>query len=424
MLAPEVQRRMEHPALEDATPIEIADEIYDVIGSIDADRLTPSIESLRLGPSIIDASGIRLFNSGIPTVYLDHDGDAFFGSNLDDPAFTSLIIFSNGQDYNNEDFEEGDLLVGDNSPSRANMFWDRSAGKLQFRGGTTMQVEIGTDGSLLAGAGSIVLDASGITVDNNINAPRWKDTNGAIGATIRLRNTNHLVIQTQNAGADIVLSASADMRTHADSDHLFLQNNQGGVIQFFQKLTDASTPTLTFQEDPANANRLQLDLGVAANGAKFTMGGEVEIHAGVNGLETVFNGVGRDIDFRVEGDTRINLLLVNAGTDSVSIDGFFGFAGRSELTIATGVVTATRSFHAIDTQNDDSTDDLDTINGGVQGDILVIRAINSARTVVVKDAVGNIFTAGDFSMDHNQDRLTLMMGEGSNWFELSRSSNA
>jgi hypothetical protein len=69
-------------------------------------------------------------------------------------------------------------------------------------------------------------------------------------------------------------------------------------------------------------------------------------------------------------------------------------AASTELTIASGAVTVTQSRHRIDTQGDASTDDLDTINGG--GDtlnLLIIRAEDAARTVVVTEA-GNIVTGG------------------------------
>ena len=94
----------------------------------------------------------------------------------------------------------------------------------------------------------------------------------------------------------------------------------------------------------------------------------------------------------------------------------------TELTIATGVVTATKSYHTIDTESDAASDDLDTINGGSEGMRLVIRAVNSGRTVVVKDATGNIACAGDFTMDNVEDTMELIY-DGSNWLELSRSGN-
>tara|TARA_R110001606_G_scaffold19827_1_gene72326 strand:+ start:1117 stop:3303 length:2187 start_codon:yes stop_codon:yes gene_type:complete len=95
---------------------------------------------------------------------------------------------------------------------------------------------------------------------------------------------------------------------------------------------------------------------------------------------------------------------------------------RSEKTIVAGVVTATGSFHEIDTQGDAASDDLDTINGGENGMTLIIVAANSARTVVAKDSTGNLRLNGDFSLDHQNDTLTLIYN-GSNWLEVSRSDN-
>ena len=97
---------------------------------------------------------------------------------------------------------------------------------------------------------------------------------------------------------------------------------------------------------------------------------------------------------------------------------------ESELTIATGAVTATSNFHIIDTESDAASDDLDTISGGRVGQILVITAANDARTVVAKDGTGNLDLAGDFSMDNTQDTLTLIYSAvSSSWKELSRSDN-
>jgi hypothetical protein len=53
---------------------------------------------------------------------------------------------------------------------------------------------------------------------------------------------------------------------------------------------------------------------------------------------------------------------------------------------------------------------------------LIIVAANSARTVVAKDGTGNLRLNGDFSLDHQNDTLTLIHN-GSNWLEVSRSDN-
>jgi len=88
------------------------------------------------------------------------------------------------------------------------------------------------------------------------------------------------------------------------------------------------------------------------------------------------------------------------------------------------VVTATGSYHLVDTQAAAATDDLDTINGGIDGKRLIIRAANSARTVVVKDGIGNIQCAGDFSMNNAQDTMELIFDNAlSSWLEICRSDN-
>jgi len=92
---------------------------------------------------------------------------------------------------------------------------------------------------------------------------------------------------------------------------------------------------------------------------------------------------------------------------------------QSELTISGGVVTVTGIFHHIDTQNNDATDDLDTINGGSSYDLLLIQARHTDRTVVVKHGTGNIqLKAGvDISLD-NTDKILLLFYNGSNWVDV------
>lgn len=99
------------------------------------------------------------------------------------------------------------------------------------------------------------------------------------------------------------------------------------------------------------------------------------------------------------------------------------FEEGPELTISGGAITATQNYHQVDTQGDASTDDLDTINGGTVGQILILRAQNDARTVVVKDGTGNIRLNGDFSLNDLDDTITLIY-TGSNWLELATANNS
>ena len=90
----------------------------------------------------------------------------------------------------------------------------------------------------------------------------------------------------------------------------------------------------------------------------------------------------------------------------------------AELTIAAGIVTKTQSYHKIDTEGDAVTDDLDTIAGGNEGEVLVIRCVSAARVVIVKNATGNIELTEDITLDDVGEMLTLIY-DGSNWQVLS-----
>jgi len=65
----------------------------------------------------------------------------------------------------------------------------------------------------------------------------------------------------------------------------------------------------------------------------------------------------------------------------------------TELTILAGVITLTNnsSSYVIDTEGAASSDDLNTINGGQDGQVIFLRSANNARNVVLKHATGNIF---------------------------------
>lgn len=75
----------------------------------------------------------------------------------------------------------------------------------------------------------------------------------------------------------------------------------------------------------------------------------------------------------------------------------------AELTIASGEIAVTGSYHTVDTESDGATDDLDTINDGVDGQRLVLRPAADDRTVVVKNSTGNIEAGADCTLDNAFD---------------------
>lgn len=93
----------------------------------------------------------------------------------------------------------------------------------------------------------------------------------------------------------------------------------------------------------------------------------------------------------------------------------------TELTInAGGAITVTQSLHTVDTAADGATDNLDTINGGVTGMWVVLRAANGARTVVVRHNQDNIWLRGEanVSLDDLEDGI-LLIYDGAKWFDIT-----
>ena len=97
----------------------------------------------------------------------------------------------------------------------------------------------------------------------------------------------------------------------------------------------------------------------------------------------------------------------------------------SELTISSGAITVSyESFYDVDTAGDASTDDLDTISGGSEGDIIILRAENAARTVIVKHNTGNIHLKGEKDCPLvDQTQLLMLRYDGSDWVEISAGAN-
>lgn len=92
-------------------------------------------------------------------------------------------------------------------------------------------------------------------------------------------------------------------------------------------------------------------------------------------------------------------------------------------TISAGVISVSTSFVSVNTEDGDPTDDLDTINGGNPGDILILVATDTDNSVVLKDGTGNLALNGDLTLDDTADTAVLIY-HGSAWRELARSSNA
>jgi hypothetical protein len=97
---------------------------------------------------------------------------------------------------------------------------------------------------------------------------------------------------------------------------------------------------------------------------------------------------------------------------------------QTELVVASGVVTITRGYHSLDTEGGASTDNLDTINGGVDGQILVLRSNNAARDTTLTESGNLKLSSTTMVLDDPKDTIMLIyQGGGNYWQEVSRSNN-
>lgn len=119
---------------------------------------------------------------------------------------------------------------------------------------------------------------------------------------------------------------------------------------------------------------------------------------------------------RLEVGSEGQVLKVRAAADEgVAWEDPLAVLGDEEfLTISGGEITVTGGHHVVDTESAAASDDLDTILGLGNGDLVFVRATASGRTVVVKHGTGNIRLNGgvDFSLDNTQKGI-LFVGSGS-----------
>ena len=274
-----------------------------------------------------------------------------------------------------------------------------------------------------------IIDILGNDLDANANSitnlltTTYKKTSGVTTVGVDQSDDTFLILNTDGA------------RVEADNggNNIFRLTGYGGQYQHRQERANGTlaSPTAILNGDTLGATQFsgyndtafhvssQVKCTATQNWAQATddEGSQLELCTTENGVNPVLARLivqnGGDSSFESN-----NIINVN----NIELDGSLNLTDSTELTISAGEITKTKSYHEIDTESDAATDDLDTINGGSEGDVLVLRSTNSARTVVIMDGTGNLETNGDFSLANVNDTITLIF-DGTNWLEQSRSDN-
>jgi len=209
-----------------------------------------------------------------------------FGSAVDAPSTTALVVFHSAQTYNGEAMGAGDVLLGDNSAGKANILWDKSAGRLHFRGGTTLQGYIETDGAVVFGAGSVRLDNSGFSLlegDTTTSTIRWQtagnESIASVYGNIDAASDRTLVLQGGLYNA--ILGPTTGVV------HAIAASKGGGS-------NNARRTSMTLRSKDLVAGETIFDLFQVRQ--ETSTRGFMRV---LQDLETVFNEDGSDQDFRV-----------------------------------------------------------------------------------------------------------------------------
>lgn len=149
--------------------------------------------------------GIIVQDSGGNDVgVLEQSGNLFIGSGFSRPHATNadlqgttLAVFAVDTSFGVGTMGAGDAVLGDYTA--AHLWWDASAGRLNFRNGSTTKLYLDTDGSLKAGGGDVMMDTDGITLTAGTyttNRLTWKSGTTGISELYGYSDTPNLTETT------------------------------------------------------------------------------------------------------------------------------------------------------------------------------------------------------------------------------------
>ena len=273
-----------------------------------------------------------------------------------------------------------------------------------------------------AGAGEVVL-----CLRSSASAPTVNDDDIAGFAVFSLMvHSGTIYMCRDNTTGEAVWDAinaavsahALDSATHTDVN---FTSPAGGDIIYFdgaEYVNRALGPAGTFLGSDGSTLRWQSGAGSVAHTLDGSIHTDVAAIVEAHG-QTLYRNGSSQWDALAPGTDGQVLGTQGAGADphwvwAVLADGTVAMtqvtvAASSELTIAAGSVTKTQSYHRIDTAADDVTDDLDTIAGGSDGELLWVRAEHTDRTVVLKHGTGNLELAGaDITLDATDQAVPLL----------------
>lgn len=305
--------------------------------------------------------------------------------------------------------EAADLIEGD--ASAANVV-DYTINGVQIDSSRNVDVKALADGQLAGSKATLyTTPASTTAIVKSITLVNTDVSARTVNLYIQRDGTNSRRIIPED------LSLEANGGSVVVSDAVYVYSASGELLY---TVTAHASKHITGGSDEVDGDKLDIDWN-PTNYTPTTTPSEAD---NVDNLTAHLYGIDQELGQKLENvveDTTPQLggdldCQNNRFTDMLG----FLMKAATELTISSGIVTVTQMFHTVDTEGDAATDDLDTINGGSTVNMIVIRAANDARTVVVKHNSGNIWLQGkaDINMDDLEDGL-LLVWDGTKWFDIA-----
>jgi hypothetical protein len=280
-----------------------------------------------------------------------------------------------------------------------------------YEAGTSDPKVTYTDSSgTTANANPVVLDSAGradIWLESGAYKFVLKDSSDAT-----IKTVDNVTGDATNVFGSSVVNVDANLNVTSVYENALLNCSDTLTLS----LLDAATAEEGFIFSVKNSSASGV-VTIDPDGAELIDGVSSKTVTAGGSVLVVCNGTGWTTTFQDGLETKNNTWVAdNAFEAKVS------YPDAGELTISSGAITVTGVNHTVDTEGDAASDDLDTINGGADGQILILRAASGSRDIVIKHGTGNIVTpsGNDLTLDSLNTLITLQYDfEQSLWLVVS-----